>query len=63
MSTGNAAVTIEARDDAQAQFQAVLRHFSLLLIWLDRGRPRKLCINGDEYHRRSRARRRRGRGR
>jgi hypothetical protein len=57
VSAGPVTVAVEVRNDAQAQFEAALRHFSLLLIWLDRGRPRPLCIDGREYHRKQRARR------
>lgn len=60
MSTAPVTVTVEVRNDAAAQFEAVLRYFSLLLIWLDRGSPGPLCIDGREYRRRQRARKRRG---
>ena len=46
------------------QVAAALAPFAALLIWLDRGRPRSLCINGHEYHRRQKKHRgRRSRGR
>ncbi len=38
-----------------------LARFSRILLWLDRGKPRPLCINGREYRRRQRARTRRKR--
>jgi hypothetical protein len=60
VSTAPVTVAVEVRSDAQAQFEAVLRRFSLLLIWLDRGSPRPLCIDGRAYHRKQRARKRRG---
>jgi hypothetical protein len=36
-------------------------YFSSLAIWLNRGSPGPLCIDGHEYRRRQKARRRRGR--
>jgi hypothetical protein len=42
----------ETRAAREAEFQAALEHFSLVLIWLERGSPRPLCIDGHEYHRR-----------
>jgi hypothetical protein len=46
---------------AAVEIGPVLHLYSLMLIWLDRGRPRPLCIDGREYHRRQLARRRRRR--
>ena len=43
------------------QVDEILARFRLVLAWLERGNPRPLCINGHEYRRRQKSRRRRGR--
>ena len=53
-------VSVKVSADTSA-FTAALIYFTGLLVWLERGHPRPLCIDGHEYHRRQQARRRRKR--
>jgi hypothetical protein len=58
---GGDRVSTETRDELEQYIAEAGEPFRRLLIWLDRGRPGRLCINGREYRRRLKARRRRKR--
>jgi hypothetical protein len=59
--TGKLYEVCELPMPTREQVTVALARFAEILCYLERGSPRPLCIDGHAYHRRQRARRRRGR--